>query len=315
MSPPAGDPPTTITSNTDQLFAQIVVGSDGTDEGQDAVALGAALASISGAGLLLVRVFPTPLFPTPGSTDRATLRERADEGLRRDRDLFAPQALIHAVADSSVPRALLHFAQRTHAGLIVIGSAPAPDEHASIGRRGRQLLHDMPFALALARRRLHEGAIELRRVGVGYDGGPESLAALGVAIALCRAAGATLVVRTVVENRLPAFSTGDWMDLRALEAGWGEQRQSAQAEAERAVSALKSPAEVIAVIGDPGLELRGLSGSVDLLVVGSRRWGPVARLVTGGVGETLVAQSSCSVLIVPRPATTEEDAVSAGATG
>jgi nucleotide-binding universal stress UspA family protein len=314
MSTPAGDPATNINESSDPPFAEIVVGADGTDEGQDAVVLGAALASITGAGLLLVRVFPTSLFPTPGSSDRATLRGQADEGLQRDRDLFAPQALIHAVADSSAPRALLHFAQRIHAGLIVIGSAPAADEHASIGRRGRQLLYDTPLALALARRRLHERAIELRRIGVGYDGGPESRAALAVAVALCRAARATLVVRSVVENRLPAFSTGDWMDLHAFETMWEEQRTSAQAEAERAVSALEPSAEVIAVIGDPGLELRGLSGSVDLLVVGSRRWGPVARLVTGGVGETLVAQSRCSVLIVPRPETPEEDDVSAEAT-
>jgi len=293
---------------SDQRIAHIAVGSDGTDQGQDAVALGAALASATGAGLSLVGVFPISLFPTPGSTDRATLREQAEAALRRDRDLFAPQALIHSVADTSVPRALLHYAERTHADMIVIGSAPAADDHASIGRRGRQLLSDAPLAVALARRGVHKGAIELRRIGVGYDGGPESQAALKVAIGLCRAAGAVLVVRSVVENVLGAFSTGDWIDLHELESEWQAERKSAQAEAESAVSALKLPTEVTAVTGDPGLELRGLSGSVDLLVVGSRRWGPVARLVTGGVGETLVAQSSCSVVIVPRPSTPEANA-------
>ena len=48
--------------------------------------------------------------------------------------------------------------------------------------------------------------------------------------------------------------------------------------------------------------MRACSEAVDLLVVGSRRWGPMARIVTGGVGETLVTDASCSVLIVPRPA-------------
>ena len=56
-----------------------------------------------------------------------------------------------------------------------------------------------------------------------------------------------------------------------------------------------------ATVGDPGYEMRAFSEAVDLLVVGSRRWGPVARIVTGGVGETLVTDASCSVLIVPRP--------------
>jgi nucleotide-binding universal stress UspA family protein len=54
-------------------------------------------------------------------------------------------------------------------------------------------------------------------------------------------------------------------------------------------------------VGDAGYELRALSKTVDLLVVGSRRWGPVARLVSGAVGETLVADANCSILIVRRP--------------
>jgi len=132
MSAPGENPATNVAAGSEQPFATILVGSDGTGEGQDAVALGAALASITGAGLLLVRVFPTPLFPTPGSTDRATLREQADKGLQHDRDQLAPQALINSLADDSVPRALLHFAERTHAGLVVIGSAPGPEDSASI---------------------------------------------------------------------------------------------------------------------------------------------------------------------------------------
>ena len=62
-----------------------------------------------------MRVFPTTLFPAAGITDRETLREQADEGLRRDRDDLSPEALLHSVADLSVSRAVAHFAERTHA--------------------------------------------------------------------------------------------------------------------------------------------------------------------------------------------------------
>ena len=82
---------------------------------------------------------------------------------------------------------------------------------------------------------------------------------------------------------------------------WEDQRKLALAEAQAAVSHLEVPAEVSVTLGDPGYELRGFSDAVDLVVVGSRRWGPIARLVTGGVGETLVGGAGCSVLIVPRP--------------
>ena len=185
-------------------ITHIAAGSDGTDEGSDAVALAAALADGTGAGLTLVRVFPTTLFPAAGITDRETLREQADEGLRRDRDDLAPEALLHSVADLSVSRAVAHFAERTHAGLVVIGSSPtAPERRTAVGRRGRQLLHDVPFALAVARRGLAAQRVLLRRFAVGDDGGPEAQVAKATAIELCRATGATLVIAAVTDDRYP----------------------------------------------------------------------------------------------------------------
>lgn len=56
------------------MFKHIVVGCDGSPEGSDAVALGAAIASVTGARLSLVGVFPTSLFPVTGVTDRKALR-------------------------------------------------------------------------------------------------------------------------------------------------------------------------------------------------------------------------------------------------
>jgi nucleotide-binding universal stress UspA family protein len=83
---------------------------------------------------------------------------------------------------------------------------------------------------------------------------------------------------------------------------WEEISAEANARAEQPVAGLGVSTEVSSVIGDPGHAIRELSESVDLIVVGSRRWGPVARLITGGVGETVVACAGCSVLLVPRPA-------------
>ena len=283
-------------------ITHIAAGSDGAPEGRDAVALAAALADRTGAGLTLVRVFPTSLFPAAGITDRATLREHAEEGLRRDRDDLAPEALLQSVADLSVSRALAHFAERTSAGLVVIGSSrTAPARRTEIGRGGRQLLHDVPFAVAVARRGLAEQPVVLRRIAVGEDGGPEAQVAKTAAIQLCRASGATLVIASVVDNRYPLIVGAAPASLPEFERAWAGDRATTQAEQEEAASQLDVAAEVTAVIGDPGLELRRLSDEVDLVVIGSRRWGPIAKTVTGGVGETLVADAGCSVLIVPRP--------------
>jgi nucleotide-binding universal stress UspA family protein len=287
------------------VFKHIVVGCDGSPEGRDAVALGAAIASVTGARLSLVGVFPTSLFPVTGVTDRKTRRFEATRWLRRDRDQLAPGAFIRPVADSSVPRALRHYAEQWHSDLVVIGSSrSAAPGHVSIGRRGRQLLYDAPFALGLADRGLHERGPQLQTVGVGEDGGPEAQAALALGAQLARAAGSRLLVRRVVEDRAPALTAEQWIALEDWDHNevWADARQTALAEARAGCSNLGVHADVSATVGDPGYELRAFSDTVDLVVVGSRRWGPVARLVSGGVGETLVTDASCSILIVPRPA-------------
>ena len=286
------------------MFKHIAVGCDGSHEGRDAVALGAAIASATGARLSLVGVFPPSFLPVEGVTDRKTLRTEATRALRRERDLLAPDAFIHTVADMSVARALRHYAERSHADLVIVGSSrSAPPGHVAIGRHGRQLLYDAPFALGLAARDLHEHGMRLGAVGVGYDGGPEAEAALGMAADLARAADARLLVRRVVEDRVPVLGGDAWIAMAdwSHEQMWETARQNALAQARETALGLGAASEMSATIGDPGYEIRALSEAVDLVVVGSRRWGPIARLVTGGVGETLVRDASCSILIVPRP--------------
>jgi nucleotide-binding universal stress UspA family protein len=289
------------------MFGHIAVGCDGSEGGRDAVALGASIASATGGRLSLVGVFPPSFLPVPGVTDRRTLREEAGRVLRKERDLLAPDASVHTVADTSAARALRHFAERRHADLLVVGGGhTAAPGHATIGRTGRQLIYDSQFGVAVAERGLHERTGGLRTIGVGYDGGPEAQAALGAAAALAGAARARLLVRRVVEDRVPVLSGDAWIMLANWnhDEVWADRRERALAEAQAAVTDLEVPAEVSATVGDPGYELRAFSDGVDLIVVGSRRWGPIARLVTGGVGETLVADAGCSVVIVPRPAGT-----------
>jgi nucleotide-binding universal stress UspA family protein len=287
-------------------FRRIAVGVDGSAEGRDAIALGVALAAATGAGISLIGVHPSSWFPVPGDTDRATLRAQALDTLHRERDLLAPRAHVEAVADTSVARALLHCAQRWHADILVLGStASAPEGRTAISTHDRQLLHDLPFALALAPRGVHAGPIALKRIGAGYDGGPEARAALEFAGRLGRASDATLAVASVVDNRIPALGLVEWIAPDAWQRIWDDRRGAAQAAAEQAVAPLRLSAEIATTVGDPGAELRTFTERVDLIVVGSRRWGRLARMVVGGVGETLVADAACPVLIVPRPAANE----------
>ena len=52
--------------------------------------------------------------------------------------------------------------------------------------------------------------------------------------------------------------------------------------------------------GDAAAELAAASADVDLLVVGSRGFGPVRRVLLGSVSRELVRSASCPVVVLPR---------------
>jgi nucleotide-binding universal stress UspA family protein len=208
--------------------------------------------------------------------------------------------------DWSVPRALERVVNHEHRDLLVVGSSRhAPEGQVLIGKRTRQLLCHSLRALAVAPRGLSERPQQrLARVGVGYDGGQESRAALSLAAGLALAAGAKLLTRGVVDDRMPAVG---WSGIGGalMVQDWDEvieqEVRSLGEEAQNSAKATGADAEVEIVRGRPADALLKLSGELDLLVIGSRRWGAVARLMLGSTGEALMHGARCPVLVVPRP--------------
>lgn len=54
--------------------------------------------------------------------------------------------------------------------------------------------------------------------------------------------------------------------------------------------------------GGPREELVGSARTLDLLIVGSRNYGPLGRLIHGSVSRYLVGHASCPLLVLPRAA-------------
>jgi nucleotide-binding universal stress UspA family protein len=301
---PRGSAGGDATATSRSAISRIAVGVDGYPEGQDAAALGAAIARTTGADVMLIDVHLPALFPAPGGLDWKSLRKDAETILRGVRDRFAPDARIRTESDFSVPRALLRVVQRQHRDLLVVGSSrQAPEGHVRISKRTRQLLCQFECALAIAPRGMHSNPdVQLKRIGVGYDGEPESAAALALAGSIA-GAGAELHVRAVVDDRVPGLLRSalgglvatEWTDVIAQE----QQRLHDQAIAAAAATGATVNVEVLG--GRPADALLALSGDVDLLVIGSRRWGPAARVLLGSTGEALLHDAACPVLAVPRP--------------
>ncbi|HUA48792.1 MAG TPA: universal stress protein [Solirubrobacteraceae bacterium] len=286
---------------------RIAAGVDGFPEGRDAAALGHLLAQATGADLMLVAVHSAALLPVGPELSYRSLRGEAERILHEVRESDAPDSRTATASDISVPRALLRVVRRHHCDLLVVGSAREGAEgRIQIGDRTRQLLGQFKCALAVAPRGLHANPPRLRRIGVGYDGGAEAGAALAVAASIAGGAGAEVHVQAVVDDRPPPFS---WSGLAGiLRAEWDEliEEEMAQMRDQAAAAArpLVAPVDIAVSRGRPSDVLMELSESVDLLVIGSRRWGPTHRLLLGSTGEALMHGSACGLLAVPRPTVT-----------
>jgi nucleotide-binding universal stress UspA family protein len=301
--------PTTphLAGTSEAAIARIAAGVNGYREGRDAAVLASMIARPAAAELMLVAVHPDPMVVLPAEIGWGGMRKEAERLLRETRDAVAPGARTIVETDWSVPRALERVVQREHRDLLVIGSSRrGPEGRVRIGSLTRQLLSHSRCALAVAPRGLAEQpARRLTRIGVGYDGAPESEAALALAGSLAVSAGATLRVRGVVDDRVPMVG---WQTAGAEQvlAIWEELLEpQVAALLERARSASEATGAELAEVdvrrGRPADALLELGQEVDLLVIGSRRWGVAARVLLGRTGEALLHDSSAAVLAVPRP--------------
>ncbi len=292
-------------SATPPKLRRIAVGVDGYPEGRDASVLAAAIGRATGAETMLVAVLSDPLVVPLTGLSWKQLHKQAEISLAETRDSLLPDARVVIETDFSVARALERVITREHVDLVVLGSSPQGDAgHVRIGNRTRQLIGDAMCALAVAPRGLAEaGTPAIERIGVGYDGGPESEAALALAGAIARAAGAELGVRAVVDDRFPAFGLRGSRGSRIL-AEWksliADDVEELRKQAVEVAKGAGVDARVEVLSGHPAEALLELSEEVDLLVLGSRRWGTVARLILGSTGEALLHEAGCPMLIVPR---------------
>jgi len=276
------------------MFKTIVVGIDGREGGRDALSLAARMALIAGGELVAVHAVPFDQFV--GAPKLNTVAEtEAERRLADELSAAGLTARIRVVADGSPAHALHRIAAEECADLIVVGST----HHGAVGRvlagdDAAATLHGAGRPVAVAPHGLaaREWA-PVTRIGVGLDAGPEATHALTLAGALALDSGATIVLRAVVGDAEATIDAGDWLD-RA--------KAAADTRLREAIADLPVEATGEVVVGQPVGELAELSLSVDLLVVGSRAWGPVRRVVVGSTAAALMRRSRCPVLVVPRGA-------------
>jgi nucleotide-binding universal stress UspA family protein len=287
---------------------KIIVGVDGSDRSDDALALASSLARRTGAEIVLARAYPydDEAGHLGDSSRRHNLRQDAQQTLDRLRATadVRLQITTRTIADPSPSRALHSLAERERAALVVIGSS----HRGAVGRvfagtTAERLLHGAPCPVAVAPLGF-AGRESISRIAVGWNRSAEATAALNAATAIARALGAELRVVEVLDIQwagTPAILPGSGAELAGHQPA-----ARARASLDEVVASLPGdvPVESALVLGHPASDLVSQSEDADLLVLGSRGYGPRRAVLLGGVSGRVVRRAACPVIVVPRGAET-----------
>lgn len=277
----------------------LLVGHDGSDGGRDALELARVLGEATGAHALVVTVLPYGPLPIPyeileeGEAERA--RPIFEEARQR---LGGLEVEARAFGGGSPAGVINDLAEREKSDTIVLGSPHrGPVGRIVIGSVADGLLHGAPCEVAVAPRGYAaEEHGPFRTIAVAYDDTPESKAALKRAEAIALACRATIVVYTVSAPPAVVPGAAGYTPVVPPEAG---------AIVTRAVKAVDEglAATGRALGGVPGPAIAEACEEVgaDLLVAGSRGYGPVMRVLLGSVSTQLAHRAPCPVMVVPRP--------------
>jgi nucleotide-binding universal stress UspA family protein len=284
------------------MTGPIVVGVDGTGSGLDAVALAVRLAQATGDPLLVACVYPEG---RRSSLDAAAAAHGpAGKALEAARALAEEATAEYRTVPSGSPaRGLAELAEQEDAAMVVVGShRSGAFGRVASGGTAERLLHGSGCPVAVAPRGYRQRVTDkLRRVGVAFVDTPDGHEAVRHAADLAVRSGLPLTVYAVVSVHV------NWFVPEAVrpeeETVPAEVRKDYQEGLDRALAGLPDGVQATGELlyGEVVDELSMVAErGADLLVCGSRGYGPVRRVLLGTVSAALVRQASVPVLVVPR---------------
>jgi nucleotide-binding universal stress UspA family protein len=287
----------------------VVVGFDGSETGEDALALARWCGQVLDAPIIVAVVHPAPAPVGIGRVDaewiadRHRLAEQVLDGARQFMSPVGDRAEYRVLRSSSAAHGLHDLAEEVGAEVIVVGSrSKGPEERLFAGSTADRLLAGSVCPIAVAPTGMRTRSTgPLGRVGVGYIDTPEAGVALDLAARLARRTSASLHLYTVVAAEAEVMPLGIGHDAEHTFASTVQ--DSFQLALDTALAGLPpgTQAEGHLLVGNVVDVLAELDASdVDVLFCGSRGYGPVRRVLLGGVSSKLVRRARSPLIVVPR---------------
>jgi nucleotide-binding universal stress UspA family protein len=287
----------------------VVVGFDGSETGEDALALAHWCGRVLNAPIIVAVVHPSPAPVGIGRVDaewvadRYRFAEQVLDGARQFMSSAGDQVEYRILRSTSAAHGLHDLAEEVGAEIIVVGSrSKGPEQRLFAGSTADRLLSGSVCPIAVApsgMRGRPTGA--LGRIGVAYIDTPEANAALDLAARLALRNSASLQLYTVVAGEAEVMPIGIGHDAEHTFAS--TVRESYQLALDTALAGLPSGTRATGhlLIGNVIEVLAELdSKDVDVLFCGSRGYGPVRRVLLGGVSSKLVRRARSPLIVVPR---------------
>jgi nucleotide-binding universal stress UspA family protein len=281
---------------------RLLVGYDGSEGGRDALELARVLGSVEESSALIVAVMPYAPLPIGFTELERDAAEQAEPLLDEARErLDGLEVETRAFGGGSPAGVITDMAEAGGADAIVLGSPHrGAIGRALIGSVAEGVLHGAPCAAVVAPRGYTgSGHPPFATIAVAYDGTPEAKAALARARALAEESRAALRLLTVVAPPIALPGAAGYTPVnppdpdKVISEGVAAAGDAVPVAGQRLDG---PPAQALAEACEDG---------VDLLVAGSRGYGPMTRLLLGSVSSRLVVIAPCPVLVVPRPGRTE----------
>jgi nucleotide-binding universal stress UspA family protein len=286
----------------------IVIGVDATERSEDAIVFGSRLANAASASVIVACAFPYSDIPhrAANATYRRALTQDAKTVAHEMRDRLEgipeDRSQIRVMANPSAAHALHDLAEAERAALVVVGSTHTGTAGRVLpGSTAERLFHGTPCSVAIVPMGYRTHADQpIRRIGVGYNGTVEAKAAVHAAAELAHALGAELEVIGVISAE--SFGTPALMGGPSEYVRREDVERHIQESLDEMVAGIRTDvtARAVRVVGPPAEMLATRSRELDLLVTGSRGYGPLRAVLAGGVSGRVIRTAECPVIVVPR---------------
>lgn len=285
------------------------------NSGRDALALAARFAASGDVTVQACTVLPQSWpFPSMAKVDAEYQRWLAEHGVAAAREatqritelgLATKDPTAFYLSNTAESAGLNEAAKQYDADIVVLGSTDAPAGRFAPGSTTDSLLHSSAVPLALAPVGTRDSVAPIGRISCAYVGTSQSEDALRTATTLASAWSLPLRLVAFAPRASTTFPpVGGYGAEDVVSAQWKTQAENLLSDAETSLSHALPALRVETALGagngwEAAVDSAAFTDS-DLLVVGSSRLGPIARVFLGSSASKIIRFAKVPMVVVPR---------------